>query len=152
MQGSDGLQTGAADPQETLRPFLEQITAENKENGTPILLMETELPRNGRPSSPPGVPVCQPLCQLAPDPQCLGNQPDCCRNSTGHACESCLYGKKSKTKTKKKKEKVEERSCLSCSSTTCHLPCVLALLNSHETSLYNTGARRRPRIAEASTE
>ena len=45
MQGSDGLQT-AADPQETLRPFLEQITAENKENGTPILLMETELPRS----------------------------------------------------------------------------------------------------------
>ena len=44
MQGSDGLQTGAAE--ETLRPFLEQITAENKENGTPILLMETELPRS----------------------------------------------------------------------------------------------------------
>ena len=42
--GSDGLSPGS-DPQEMLRPFLEQIS-DTKENGTPAVLLETELPRS----------------------------------------------------------------------------------------------------------
>ena len=42
--GSDGLNPGS-DPQEMLRPFLEQIS-DTKENGTPAVLLETELPRS----------------------------------------------------------------------------------------------------------
>ena len=45
--GSDGLhqQQLGSDPQEMMRPFLEQIS-DTKENGTPALLLETELLRN----------------------------------------------------------------------------------------------------------
>ena len=97
-------------------------------------------------SSPPLLTAslaCKPFCQLvANSPHSL--QCFLCEHSTGRcrACESCMDAKKSKTKKKKeemKEHQVEETSCLSCSSTSCHLPCVLALLNSHETPLYNTG-------------
>ena len=43
--GSDGLHHQGSDPQEMMRPFLEQIS-DSKENGTPALLLETELPRS----------------------------------------------------------------------------------------------------------
>ena len=43
--GSDGLHHQGSDPQEMMRPFLEQIS-DSKENGTPVLLLETELPRS----------------------------------------------------------------------------------------------------------
>ena len=114
---------------------------------------------DGRPSSPllPTAPLAchQPVCQLvanSPPAQCFATQPDS-EHSSGHchACESCMDAKNLKSKTKKEKKEdkeekgemkehqVEELSCLSCSSSSCHLPCVLALLNSHQTPLYNTG-------------
>ena len=45
--GSDGLhqQQHGSDPQEMMRPFLEQIS-DTKENGAPALLLETELLRS----------------------------------------------------------------------------------------------------------
>ena len=43
--GSDGLQYQGSDPQEMMRPFLEQIS-DSKENGNPALRVETELPRS----------------------------------------------------------------------------------------------------------
>ena len=44
--GSDGLQQQhGSDPQEMMRPFLEQIS-DTKENGTPAVLLETDLPRS----------------------------------------------------------------------------------------------------------
>ena len=44
--GSDGLQYQGSDPQEMMRPFLEQISDSPRENGTPASLLETELPRS----------------------------------------------------------------------------------------------------------
>ena len=43
--GSEGLNHQGSDPQEMMRPFLEQIS-ESKENGSPAVILETELPRS----------------------------------------------------------------------------------------------------------
>ena len=45
LMDPDGLQEQGSDPQEMMRPFLEQMS-DTKENGTPALLLETELPRS----------------------------------------------------------------------------------------------------------
>ena len=43
--GSEGLHHQGSDPQEMMRPFLEQIS-DSKENGSPAVILETELPRS----------------------------------------------------------------------------------------------------------